>query len=96
MDSLVGKCRPDSGTHFAVIPSENASPAQTEGSRCASLKVTSSGSLGFRSDDAISASATTLPPRARPHDSPALTFRRVLPQFDAKEPDQFQTRRVSL
>ena len=44
----------------------------------------------------ISAAATTLPPLARPHDSPASTFRRVLPQFDAKERDQFQTRRVWL
>ncbi len=43
-----------------------------------------------------SAAAITLPPRARPHNSRASTFRRVLPQFDAKEPDQFQTRRVWL
>jgi hypothetical protein len=31
---------------YTVIPGENASPARTEGSRCETLKVTSSGSFG--------------------------------------------------
>ena len=38
------------------------------------------------------ASAITLRPRARPRDSPGLSFRRALPRFVAKGPDQFQTR----
>jgi hypothetical protein len=73
-DSVVGKCRPDSGTVVAAVVARGWRPR---------IQITS-------------ASAITLPPRATPHDSPASTFRRVLPQFDAKEPDQFQTRRVWL
>jgi hypothetical protein len=37
--------------HPKVIPSENASPARTEGSRRENLKVTSSGSFDFAQDD---------------------------------------------
>src|SRR5438876_3670914 len=40
----------------------------------------------------ISASAITPRPQARPRDSPGLSFRRALPRFVAKGPDQFQTR----
>src|SRR5436305_7221961 len=42
----------------------------------------------------ISASAITPRPQARPRDSPGLSFRRALPRFVAKGPDQFQTRPV--
>src|SRR5207302_3542861 len=44
----------------------------------------------------ISASAITPRPQVRPRDSPGLSFRRALPRFVAKGPDQFQTDRKSV
>ena len=46
------------GDHELVIPSENASPARTEGSRREIFKVTSTGSLDFARDDGFTSPAS--------------------------------------
>ena len=86
LDSLVGKCRPDFGTTPGHPERKPRDPVEV------TFKVSQwdpSTLLGT-----TSASAITLRPRARPRDSPGLSFRRALPRFVAKGPDQFQTRPV--